>query len=268
MNLKIVTATKAEKGSKHLPTQFDEPVRPDLIARAVEAQESHERQVYGADPYAGKHTSVKLSRRRRDYKGSYGHGISRVPRKIFSRNGTQMNWAGAFAPGTVGGRRAHPPKSTQIFAKDINIKERRKALRSALAATIDKAIVAKRGHKVPASYPFLIDSSMEDITKTADAIKALTALDLGADLERSAIKNIRAGAGHNRGRPYQGRKGPLIVVSKMCPLKKAAANIAGVDVLEVSRLNVKALAPGSHPGRLTLYTDAAIERIDKEGLFQ
>jgi len=268
MNLKILTATKSEKGARKMPAQFDEPVRPDLIHRAVESQESHERQRYGADPMAGQRTSPKLSRRRRDYKGSYGHGISRVPRKILSRNGTQMNWVGAFAPGMVGGRQAHPAKSESKLYKMINVKERRKAIRSALAATVDKNVVTQRGHKIPASYPFILDSAMESIAKTADAIKALETLDIGADLERAAVKKIRAGKGKNRGRPYATRKGPLIVVSKNCPLQKAASNIPGVDVVEVSRLSAKALAPGSHPGRLTLYTDAAVERLDKEGLFQ
>jgi large subunit ribosomal protein L4e len=267
MNLKILTPT-SEKGSKKMPAQFDEPVRPDLIRRAVEAVMANERQQYGADPYAGKRHAVKLSRRRRDYKGAYGAGISRVPRKILSRNGTQMNWRGAFAPGMVGGRRAHPPKAERIFAKKLNIKERRKAIRSALAATIDKDVVQKRGHKIPANYPFIIDTSMEDIGKTSDVIDALLKFKLGEELERASVKKIRSGIGKTRGRPYQTRIGPLIVVSKDCPLRKAASNIPGVTVVSVEKLNAYMLAPGTHPGRLTLYTDAAIERIAKEGLFR
>ena len=82
-----------------------------LIKRAVLTLQNNKRQRYGANPEAGKKVSAALSKRRRKYRGSYGHGISRVPRKILSRRGTSMNWQGAFAPGTVGGRRAHPPKA-------------------------------------------------------------------------------------------------------------------------------------------------------------
>ena len=38
-----------------------------------------------------------------------------------------MNWVGAFAPGTVGGRKAHAPNAEKIFDKKINKKENRKA---------------------------------------------------------------------------------------------------------------------------------------------
>jgi large subunit ribosomal protein L4e len=268
MNLKILNAENVEKGSVKTPVQFDEPVRADLIRRAVEAQQTHIRQAYGSDVMAGKRQTAWLRHRRRAYKGQYSHGISRVPRKIMSRNGSQMNWVGAFAPSTVGGMRAHPPKACKIITKNINIKERKKAIRSALAATIDKAVVAKRGHKAPAGYPFVLDSSIEAMAKTADVLKAFVKLNLSDELARSAQRSIRAGKGKNRGRPYQKRISPLLVVSKNCPVVKAAANIPGVTAVSVDRLNAVLLAPGGHAGRLTLYTNAALARIEKEGLFQ
>jgi large subunit ribosomal protein L4e len=268
MNLKIVTAENVEKGTIKTPAQFDEPVRADLIHRAVEAQQTHERQAYGSDVMAGKRQTAWLRHRRRVYKGAYGHGIARVGRKIMSRNGSQMHWVGAFAPSTVGGMRAHPPKAMKIITKAINIKERKKALRSALAATVDKNVVAKRGHKAPAAYPFVLDSSIEAMSKTSDILKALEKLNLKDELARSAQRSIRAGKGKNRARPYQKRIGPLIVVSKTCPVIKAAANIPGVQAVAVDRLNAVLLAPGGHAGRLTLYTDAALQRMEKEGLFQ
>src|SRR3989338_11129595 len=144
MKLKVISPEGKEDGSVTLPTQFSEEVRSDLIKRAVLAIQSHNRQPYGASPEAGKRASAKLSRRRRNYRGSYGLGISRVPRKIFSRRGTRMNWQGAFAPGTVGGRRAHPPKAEKIWWQNINKKERKMAIRSAMAATINKEAVTKK----------------------------------------------------------------------------------------------------------------------------
>ena len=185
-----------------------------------------------------------------------------------SRNGTQMNWKGAFAPGMVGGRRAHPPKADRVWDKKINVKERRKAIRSALAATIDKNVVTIRGHKVPTNYPFILESSVEDIAKTQQVTEMLMKLKFDDELARAAVKKIRGGIGKTRGRPYQTRIGPLIVVSKACPLMKSASNIAGIDVVDVSKLNASLLAPGTHAGRLTLYTEAALDRMEKEELFR
>ena len=156
MKLNIISASKEKKKEIDLPSQFNEEVRPDVISRAVFAIQSNKRQPYGASPEAGKRASAEISRRRHDYRGSYGHGISRVPRKILTRRGTRMYWVGAFAPGTVGGRRAHPPKAEKNYSQKINKKERRKAIRSAIAASIIKELVEQRGHKVPADYPFVL----------------------------------------------------------------------------------------------------------------
>ncbi len=41
----------------------------------------------------------------------------------------------------------------------------------------------------------------------------------------------------------------------------------GIDVVTVSRLNAELLAPGTHPGRLCIFTKSAIEKIEKENLF-
>lgn len=267
MKLKILDNNAAEKGSKDLPAVFSEQIRPDIIKRAVEAIQANARQPYGADPMAGKRVSAQLSKRRRDYRGCYGHGISRVPRKIMSRNGTRMNWVAAFAPGTVGGRKAHPPKASKILGKKINTKEKRKAIRSALAATLVKDLVKTRGHEVPEKYPFIITNDFENISKTKDLNAAMSKLGLDKELERSAEKTYRAGVARLRGRKYRKRKGPLFVVSKKCALQNAAGNIAGVDTALVNELNAEMLAPGCVPGRLTIFTEAALERLDKERLF-
>ena len=57
--------------------------------------------------------------------------------------------------------------------------------------------------------------------------------------------------------------GPLIVVAENTSLFNAANNIPGVTIAKVSNLNAEMLAPGTHPGRLTLWTNGAIERLDK-----
>ena len=267
MQLKILDLENNEKGNIKLPKQFEEDIRPDLIKRAVLSVISHNRQRYGASPDAGMRSSGRISKRRHNYRGSYGLGISRVPRKIFSRRGTRMNWAGAIVPGTVGGRRAHPPKSEKIFWQKINKKERKKAIRSAITATVDKELVSKRGHKVSANYPFVMDSSIENVDKTKKIKEVLVKLGFEKELKRTEEKKIRAGKGKLRGRKYSKKKGILIIVSKDCKLLKSAVNIPGIEVCEVKNINVELLAPGTVPGRATLWSKSAIELLEKEKLF-
>jgi len=50
-------------------------------------------------------------------------------------------------------------------------------------------------------------------------------------------------------------------------MEKAAANVLGVDVCLVNKLNVNLLAPGGVPGRLTLFSEKAIEKMKKDNLF-
>lgn len=267
MKLPILDAKRAKQGELELPKQFKEPFRPDLIRRAVHALQAAARQPYGSDPEAGKRSSAELSRRRRKYRGSYGAGISRVPRKILSRRGTRMYWVGAFAPGTVGGRRAHPPKAEKQWEQKINTRENRKAIRSALAATVDSARVAARGHKVPKEYPFLLDPSFEGLTRTSDVKKALLGLGFADELARAEKGRVRAGKGKMRGRKTVRATSLLLVCADGdAPLLKAARNVPGVDVVPVDALNAELLAPGTHAGRATLLTSAAIGRL-AEGLF-
>ena len=268
MELNVLDINNRNQGKVTLPKQFEELVRPDLIRRAVKVIRSNERQPYGAKPDAGMRHSAELSRRRRKYRGSYGLGISRVPRKILSRRGTRMSWVRAIIPGTVGGRRAHPPKAEKIWSEKMNKKERRKAIRSAMAATLLSELVKRRGHNPPENYPFALDSQAENLSKTKEVKAALTRLGLADELVRAEKKKIRAGKGKSRGRPYKKRKGPLLIVSGDCPLIKGAKNIPGIDVVIVNNLNAKLLAPGGDPARLTIFTQKAIKILDEKRLFQ
>ena len=267
MKAKMVDTKNADKGSVELPFQFSEPLRADLIHRAVVTLQSNKRQKYGAFPEAGMQASVDISKRRRDYKGVYGVGQSRTPRKILSRNGGRMNWVGARGPQTVKGRRSHPPKAERNWDKKINEKERRKAIRSAIAATAHKATVEERGHKLPLNYPLVVDNHMESLSKTKDVEDMFIALGFSDELDRAGIKNVRAGKGKMRGRKYQRRVGPLLVVSKQSAVIDAAMNIPGVTVAVVSQLNAEMLAPGAKAGRITIWSQAAIELLSKNRLF-
>lgn len=258
------TKGKEHKG-KSLPSQFNEFVRKDLIKQAVVASRYNKTQPHGSRRLAGRTSSAVFRGIRRGYGRSYNWGISRLPRLMIRggrRIGRVMN-----VPQAKGGPRAHPPKAGKKWEKKMNRKERRKAIRAALAATQDLELVRERGHAAPDNYPFAISSEFEDLEKTKDVVKALHKLGLEDELSRASRKRIRAGRGKSRGRRYKRTKGPLIVVSEKCSLLKAAANIPGVDAVIVDHLNAELLAPGTHPGRLTLFTRKALKRLKDEKIF-
>lgn len=267
MKAEILNIDGTKKGEITLPKQFEEEYRPDLIKRAVLVVQSNKRQPFGTDVEAGTRPSAKTSKRRRKYRSSYGKGISRVPRKVMSRQGTQFNWTGTFAPGTVSGRAAHPPKAEKVWALKINIAERKKAIRSAIAATAIKELAEKRGHKVGKALPIIIDAKAEDLKKSKEAVEMLAKLGLKDEIKRLETKKVRAGKGKSRGRKYKKKVGPLLIVSGNCALQKSAANISGIDIVIVESLNAELLAPGTHAGRLAVWSEKAIEKMDKENLF-
>ena len=259
---------KGSKGSQlALPSQFGEEVREDLIKRAVITIQANKRQPYGADVRAGKEQSTKISRRRHNYKGAYGRGVSRVPRKTILRRGTQFIWVGARAPGTVGGARAHPPKATKIWSKKINSKERLKAIRSAISATVDKQLVSEHGYSFTQTLPLVLTKDVESIKKTSELKKLLMTIGLKEDLERVLKVKIKPGRAKSRGRGKKVPVGPLVVVSGKCDLVKSARGLQGFDVCTVESLNAELLAPGAVPGRLVIWTENSIERLEKEKLF-
>ncbi|MBS3175160.1 50S ribosomal protein L4 [Candidatus Woesearchaeota archaeon] len=234
-----------------LPEQFNEDYEPDLIKRAILAINSHGRQAYGTAYQAGMSHSAKLSRRRRNYKGSYGKGISRVPRKTMWRRGMQFGWVAANAPGTVGGRRAHPPKAQRIWDLKINKKERKKAIRSALSGAVLN------------SQLLIIEDKIENLKKIKDVKTVFTTLGLNI----TAKKIQRAGRGKSRGRGIKYSKNPLIVVAKKCDFINAVSNLPGYDVVDVKSLNAQLLTLGHDKIRKCIFTESAVSTIGKEKLF-
>jgi large subunit ribosomal protein L4e len=172
----------------------------------------------------------------------------------------------AFAPGTVGGRQSHPPVSEKRIVKRIPKKEKRLALLSAIAATASKEVVAARGHSVVdvLEIPLVVTNDLEALKKTREVEETLIRLGVLSDIYRvEGSRKVRAGKGKSRGRKMKQSVGPLIVVAEDKGIMEAARNIPGVNVARVSSLNAEMLAPGTHPGRLTIWTDSALERLNE-----
>lgn len=236
-----------ERDPIELPEVFETPYRPDLIRRAFVAQHANATQPDGVDPYAGKRTSAESF--------GAGRGLARVPR---SNNRAKR------VPQAVGGRRSHPPKAEADRSKGINDRERRLATRSALAATADASLVRERGHRLPEGLatPVVLGDEFESLEKTRAALEVLRGLGLDADIERAdAGRSRRGGRGKTRGRGKRQPKSVLVVTSGGAGPSRAARNLAGVDVATGREVAVAELAPGGHPGRLTVFTESALEEV-------
>lgn len=241
-------------------------VREDIYKRAVLAESSLMYQEKGADPKAGKKYAIHLSKRRKTLRTTYGRGGSRTPKKVMWSRGTQFRFVGAFAAQTVGGRKAHAPKADKNILKFINNKEWLKALQTGVVASFDKKIVEANGQKVPEQYPVVLDKSVQDLTKTKDAKELFEKLGFTDEIERVAVRKIRAGKGTKRGRTYKQKRGPLVVISSFEePLFKSARNIRGVDVMPIEVLMASDFGMSEKPGRAVIFTKEALEEF-KEAL--
>ncbi len=258
MKAKIYDIKGNVKGEKELPAVFRTPYRPDVIKKAFLAFQSANRQPYGSDPLAGKRTSAHYHGSRHRRFTMMNREMSRMPR-IHGKVGN-LHFRGRFAPHAVKGRRAHPPKVGKIWELKMNKKEKLFAIRSALAATASLRLVKERGH-ITMQSPIILESDIENVKKTKE-VAALLALLLDEEMQRCRKRKIRAGMGKMRNRRYRRKKGPLLIVSDDS-LMKAGRNIAGVDVVTPSTLDIGHLAPGAQAGRLLVVTDAALEELGK-----
>ncbi|HIP84646.1 MAG TPA: 50S ribosomal protein L4 [Methanothermococcus okinawensis] len=248
MIAKVYGLDGSEKGEIELPPVFETEYRPDLIRRAFLSAFTARLQPKGADPMAGKRTSAESIGK--------GHGMARVKRTKQGR--------AAFVPQAVGGRRCHPPKVEKILHERINKKERIKALMSAIAASANPELVRNRGHIIDGvpSLPLIVEDEFENISKTREVFEVFKNLGLDKDVERGkeGIK-IRAGKGKMRGRRYRKPKSVLVVVSDLSNVVKGCKNLPGVDVITADSLGIIHIAPGGEAGRLTLWTEGAIEKL-------
>jgi large subunit ribosomal protein L4e len=249
MKIKVKSFDETKAEEVELPGVFSTPVREDLIKRAVISAQSARYQPYSPHPLAGKQTSaVSIGK---------GRGIARVRRTSSGRH------VGAFVPQAVGGRRAHPPKVEKRIHKKINDKERRLAIKSAIAATSSIEHVRARGHRVDGDQvPLVVSDSFQDITKATEVRDVLVKIGLASEMERVADgTHQRAGKGKMRGRRKRVPKGPICVIEGNAPVVQALSNFPGFDIVNPDNLNAEVLAPGGVPGRLSLWTTSALKRL-------
>lgn len=250
-----------------LPAVFHTAYDPSLIKRAVLAVQSTRVQPFGNKPGAGRANTAEYIgvRGKPTMHKTINVGKARLPR-LRNRRGILYGKV-AGVPQAVGGPRAHAPKVEQRQEEYINVKERKKAIASAIAATLNASLVKARGHHFDDKvFPLIVDNAIEKMKKTKDIVKALNALGLERDmLKAKEGKRTRAGKNKNRGKPFKQKKSVLIVTDGTKPVYAAARNLPGVEIVQVQSLNAEHLAPGTHAGRLTVWTEDAIHVLAKRG---
>ncbi len=246
MQVKVIGKSGKKGAEIAVPDIFSEPYRPDIIKKAVLAAQANRLQPYGPDRIAGTLSS--------GHSWGSGRGAAHMPRL---KNGSRA----VVVPQARGGRASHGPNPHRIYTEKINNKERLKAIRSAVAATINPELVKARGYKYEGPLPVVVDDEIQSLTKTKDVVDMLAAMGFEADLVRAKEKKVRAGRGKMRGRYYQKKVGLLLVIAEDNGIGQAARNVPGMDVATIDELNAEMLAPGTHAGRLTLWTEGAMKLL-------
>lgn len=253
----VHTPGKENKTTIKLPSVFLTPIRLDVVRFVHTNMRKNHRQPYAVSLLSGHQTSAE----------SWGTGraVSRIPR--VSGSGTHRAGQGAFGNMCRGGRMFAPTKIWRRWHRKINKNQKRFAVAAALAATAVAPLVQSRGHRISRALeiPLVVsDESFNAVDKTKQAIELLTKLGIYNDVERvKRTRHIRAGKGKWRNRRYVQRKGPLVVVSGKTTHTRGFRNLPGVDITDVSRLNLLDLAPGGHLGRLIVWTESAFKKIDE-----
>lgn len=241
-----------------LPSVFATPIRNDIVHFVHYNLARNTSQPHGVDPKAGmKHSAESWGT---------GRAVARIPRVAGS--GTSRNGQGAFGNMCRKGRLAFPLKTWRRWHRKVNLRQRRHALASAIAATAVPSLVMARGHKIlqVPQFPLVLDDTVGQISKTKEAVAVLKRFNVIEDVERCIkAKKIRAGNGQLRNRRYKLRRGPLFIVNdESVSLTRALRNIPGVSILHVKRLNISHLAPGGQVGRFVVYTKSAFEELEKQ----
>lgn len=251
--IEVLSLNGEAKGKVALPKLFEDEIRPELIIRAVVAENTRKLQPQGHYPLAGMQTTATYYGAMNTYRSGRHTGQAIRPRQ---KLGGGAQGQVRVVPSAVKGKRAHPHLIEKILVEQINKKEYQKAISSAVAAT------AKPNKNSKLKMPIVITNEIESMKKTKDVVKVMKALKLSDQLEKEKKSKIRKGLRRTSSRKHY-KKSFLLVVGKESSAIKAARNIAGVDACEVSKLTTNLLAPGGVSGRLTIWSESAIKNLEE-----
>jgi len=150
--------------------------------------------------------------------------------------------------------------------RKVNVRQKRFAIVSAIAASGSPALVMARGHKIDRirEVPLVVDNAMQSLKRTKDAVKFLKKHKVWSDIVRVyKSKHLRAGKGKARNRRWVKALGPLIIYRKNEGCTLAFRNIPGVRTIRATELNLLRLAPGGRVGRFCIWSESAFETLNK-----
>lgn len=244
------------KEAIRMPDVFNAPMRPDVLSFVHDNLRKNSRQPYAVSGKAGHQTSAE----------SWGTGraVARIPR--VRGGGTHRSGQGAFGNMCRGGHMFNPTKVWRKWHRRVNVKQRRYAMCSAIAATGVTALVMARGHRIERipELPLVVTDAMESYKKTKQAVELLKKLRAWSDIQKVyKSQRFRAGKGKMRNRKRIQKRGPIIIYRHDKGLTRAFRNIPGITLINVSKLNVLKMAPGGHMGRFAIWTNGAFKFLDK-----
>jgi len=238
-----------------LPKVYNAPVRQDLVNRIHTEVRKNNRMPHGVSEKAGHQTSAE----------SWGTGraVARIPR--VRGGGTHRSGQGAFGNMCRGGHMFGAKKVWRRIHRKVNVREKRYAVVSAIAASGSPGIVMAKGHQINRirEVPLVVEDKIEALKKTKDAVAFLKKHKAWPDIVRVyKSKHNRPGKGKRRNRRKVMGKGPLVIYAKNEGVTLAFRNIPGVDTICVDKLNILRLAPGGRVGRFCIWSEGAFKMLD------
>ncbi|KAH8107616.1 ribosomal protein L4 domain-containing protein [Phellopilus nigrolimitatus] len=218
------------------PAVLTKPIRLDVVQQVHKSVAKNKRQ-----PYA---TSAE----------SWGtdHAVARIPRV----GGSGMHRSGQAAFGNMcRGERMFAP--TAVWYQN----QRRFAVVSALTASTLPVRARTRGHRIEQVEEVpLVVAAAESLTR---AVVLLTALGAYADVQKVSSRKLRAGRGKLRNRRHRHRRGFLVVYSEDNGIVKTFRNLPGVELVNVTRLDLLQPAPGGYLGHFVIWAESAFAHLDE-----
>merc|ERR1719409_286844 len=166
------------------------PLRPDVVRYVHMNISKNRRQAYAMSSRSGYQTAAE----------SWGTGraVARIPR--VPGGGTHRSGQGAFGNMCRGGGMFNPTKIWRRWHRHVNVKQKRGAIASALAASALPPLVMARGHRIDhvSELPLVVTDGAQALQKTKAALELLEGLGCGEDLTKVAhSKKLRGGKGED-----------------------------------------------------------------------
>ena len=159
-----------------------------------------------------------------------------------------------------------PTKTWRRWHRRVNTTQKQYAICPALAASALPALVMSKGHRIEEvpELPLVVEDKVEGYKKTKEAVLLLKKLKAWNDIKKVyASQQMRAGKGKTRNQSRIQHRGPCIIYNEDNGIIKAFGNISGITLLNVSKLNILKLAPGSHVGHFCIWTKSAFRKLDE-----